>query len=98
MDDYGLPDTASKESIFASFDDYKYNYKAGYDVSDSSFMFITKGGKFLSADEFRDLPKINPKNIIYVEEQNAAQNRIWYDNSRKEYKETVEKLTGYKLL
>lgn len=95
-----LPDklVKSKSDITDLYSDFKYNKKAGYDVSDESYLFITKSGKMYYDSDMHENPKgMKMKDVIYIEHQNAEEKLAWYDNSRSEYKKKISELTGYKV-
>lgn len=96
--EWGLPDTDDYRTLMAEWSDYKDNYRDGRDVQDESFTFITKGGKLQSAHYLSELPKINPRNIIFIEKQDAMNTRVWYNKTKQEYKDIIKKISGYKVL
>ena len=71
--------------------------KAGYDMTDSSWIFITKGGNMITANYMEDIPKFKMSDVIFMENQNAESLEAWYDNSNSKYKDIIERLTAYKL-
>lgn len=95
-----LPDKLvnNKSDITALYSDFKYNKKAGNDVSDESYLFITKSGKMYYDSAIDENPKgMKMNDVIYIEHQNAMEKLAWYDRSRSEHKKTISKLTGYKV-
>ena len=68
MDGGGIPKLSDdKQNMLAQYEDYKTNKKAGYDISDESWIFVSKTGKFYSASEFDELPKIKKSDILFME-------------------------------
>lgn len=95
-----LPDrlVKSKSDITDLYSDFKDNKKAGYDVSDESYLFITKSGKMYYDSDMDENPKgMKMKDVIYIEHQNAEERLAWYDNSKADYKKKISELTGYKV-
>ena len=94
-----IPDKiwSEKSQLSAIYQDWKYNAKAGYDMTDSSWIFITKGGNMITANYMEDIPKFKMSDVIFMENQNAESLEAWYDNSNSKYKDIIERLTAYKL-
>lgn len=96
MDGGDIPKLSDNKShMMMLYEDYKTNKKAGYDVSDESWNFITKSGKFHSANEFDELPKIKKSDILFMEQYTSEGSTAWYDKSVKDYKEKIQKATAY---
>lgn len=96
--EYGLPDTISQHEILAMYNDFKYNKKEGYDMSDETFSFITTNGKLHRAESDMPLPKIKMSDVLFIEAQDAAGNYVWYNNKAPGYKEKIYDKTGFKVL
>ena len=95
-----LPDrlVKSKSDITDLYSDFKDNKKAGYDVSDETYLFITKSGKMYYDNYMDESTKgMKMKDVIYIEHQNAEEKLAWYDNSKSDYKKKISELTGYKV-
>ncbi len=91
-----MPDrVVDRAFIFASYDDYKESRKAGFDVSDNTFHFITKDGELHSVSGNDELPKIKKNDIIFAEWQNAVEQITWYNGSKEDYRQKIYKQTHY---